>query len=35
MIELLCLISNEKEDKIIKPLYNKYDKKSSTMKKVK
>ena len=25
MIELLCLISNEKEDKIIKPLYNKYD----------
>ncbi|MGN0992361.1 MAG: P-II family nitrogen regulator [Bacilli bacterium] len=25
MIELLCLISNEKEDKIIKPLYNKYN----------
>ena len=25
MIELLCLISDEKEDKIIKPLYDKYD----------
>lgn len=25
MIELLCLISNEKEDKIIKPLYDKYN----------
>mgnify|MGYP004647878285 CR=1 FL=1 len=25
MIELLCLISNDKEDKIIKPLYNKYN----------
>ena len=25
MIELLCLISNDKEDKIIKPLYDKYN----------
>lgn len=25
MIELLCLISNEKDDKIIKPLYDKYN----------
>lgn len=25
MIEMLCLISNEKDDKIIKPLYNKYN----------
>ncbi|MGM9878673.1 MAG: P-II family nitrogen regulator [Bacilli bacterium] len=25
MIELLCLISDEKEDKIIKPLYDKYN----------
>ena len=25
MIELLCLISNDKDDKIVKPLYNKYN----------